>query len=60
MKLVNIQNLTLQFDTTGNVDDGLIITMIELINTTLSDIHPTSQPQIVIQKDMNVKVIDLI
>ena len=59
MKPVTIKNITLQFDTSEDVDDGLINTMIELVNNTLSDVHKFSQPKIIKQYNTKVKVIDL-
>lgn len=59
MKPVSIKNITLQFDSSEDVDEGMIETMIELVNTTLSDVHSFSQPQIIRQWNTKVKVIDL-
>ena len=60
MKPVNVKNITLQFDTTEEVDEGLVETMIELVNATLSDVHSFSQPQIIQQDDTTIQVIDLL
>ena len=60
MKPVIVKNISLQFDTKEHVDEGLVNTMIELVNKTLSDVHKFSQPQIVKQSDTSIKVIELL
>ena len=59
MKPINVKNITLQFDSSEAVTEGLIETMIELVNATLSDVHSFSQPQIIMQDDTTIEVIDL-
>lgn len=59
MKIVNVNNLSLQFDTEEEVTEELIESYIELLNVTLSDIHLNSQPQIVKEDNLEFEVINI-
>lgn len=57
MKMINVHNLTLQFDVIDGmkVDQKGIDTIVEQINEVLSETFVYTQPQIMIEKD-NVQI----
>lgn len=60
MKLVNIKNITLQFDSVENVNNETVNQVIDLVNKILSDKNLFIEPQIIKQNDTLIQVIDLI
>lgn len=60
-KPVKVKNLSLYLDIDNDleIDEGLIDTLIEIVNVQLSEILPFSDPKIVKQFNTTVKVIDL-
>lgn len=60
MKLVNIKNITLQFDSVENVSNETVNQVIDLLNQVLSNENLFIEPQIIKQNDTLIQVIDLI
>ena len=63
MVVVNIKNITLQFDLEGDINPTteMIESQIEIINTIISQQCSWSQPQIILNKEIaEIEVITLI
>lgn len=60
MKLINVKNITLQFDSSEEATEETVNKVIEMVNATLSDVNMFIEPQIIQQDDTTIQVFDLI
>lgn len=60
MKIINVNNVVLQFDLEDDIEitEEMINSQIEAINTFLSDQFSWSQPQLVVSSDKEINVIE--
>lgn len=61
MKIVNVNNLNLQFEVEDGIDinEEMVEAYVDLINGTMSNMFHTSQPAMVKQHDTKVTVIEI-
>lgn len=58
MKIVNIENIMLQFDIDKNVDESTIKNMIKTINHFLSENFLSSQPKLLLNDELKITIIN--
>ena len=58
MKIVNIENIMLQFDINDNVDEGTIKNVVKIINHFLSEKFSSSQPKLLLNDELKITIIN--